>query len=766
MKKIKIDRLSIFYISLIIALSLITTLVNLGSSKSFIGEDAGVLFDFPKSMYKITYFMWDDLNAPGKTNISSVFGFLWSNLILLLNTIGLPPFFFKRLLFFAFFAISGIGFFFFLRLLFYIYLGFKKQSLLYFAAFVGSFFYMFNPFTLQLMSVPTIAYHLSYMLLPWLFLFFIYNLQVKTCFKNVVVFSVIFLFILNGNPSNTVLIIIFLFLYFVFFYNEIKKCGNKLLFFFSGSFIVVSLLTSYIYLPVLNNGTNPYGFVGSTVDLLTSLKHNSTFASFFNLFRMAGSTAWGNSLYYELYNKNIFLLLMGFLIVLLTFFPLLSRFANKLKIFFLTVILLSFFFAKGSHSPYGNLIPTLITKMPFLGMFRATYSKFIYFAVFSYSVLFSFSVIELYNSLKRKTKRFKFFLILIPFILIFYNYPFFYHGVVNKNFLTNIPQSYLKLPNSLNGDLTDFKILSLPPAPKGAGLLLRWSRDNYYVGPHPDMFFFDRPVIDGYWFIRQEFFGLTPDDSWTGARFEKQIRSILNYAPILNIKYVLVHKDFVNKYSFGKDNVRKIDGTLKANVLKKELVKIKGLKLIEDNSYFALYELPESYFLEHIYIPNLVLPLNKNKPILLDKKKALTAQKIKLPKYFSHTPDLEFVKINPTKYQLKISKANGLFPLVFSETYDKGWKIYQSKTILGSWFSQPIFEKDHIIINGYANAWLIDPNKLCQDSKCKKNADGFYDINLIVEFLPQRFFYIGLFISSLTLIVCLLYLIYNKTVRR
>jgi len=259
---------------------------------------------------------------------------------------------------------------------------------------------------------------------------------------------------------------------------------------------------------------------------------------------------------------------------------------------------------------------------------------------------------------------------------------------------------------------------------------------------------------------------LTPDDSWTGARFEKQIRSILNYAPILNIKYVLVHKDFVNKYSFGKDNVRKIDGTLKANVLKKELVKIKGLKLIEDNSYFALYELPESYFLEHIYIPNLVLPLNKNKPILLDKKKALTAQKIKLPKYFSHTPDLEFVKINPTKYQLKISKANGLFPLVFSETYDKGWKIYQSKTILGSWFSQPIFEKDHIIINGYANAWLIDPNKLCQDSKCKKNADGFYDINLIVEFLPQRFFYIGLFISSLTLIVCLLYLIYNKTVRR
>lgn len=39
-------------------------------------------------------------------------------------------------------------------------------------------------------------------------------------------------------------------------------------------------------------------------------------------------------------------------------------------------------------------------------------------------------------------------------------------------------------------------------------------------------------------------------------------------------------------------------------------------------------------------------------------------------------PTIEFFKINPTKYRLRVHKAGRDFPVVFSQTYHKGWKIY------------------------------------------------------------------------------------------
>lgn len=80
-----------------------------------------------------------------------------------------------------------------------------------------------------------------------------------------------------------------------------------------------------------------------------------------------------------------------------------------------------------------------------------------------------------------------------------------------------------------------------------------------------------------------------------------------------------------------------------------------------------------------------------------------------------------------------------------------------------TWFKQPIANSaDHFMANSYANSWLIDTDKICaQTNNCRKNADGSYDIELVIEFWPQRLFYIGLFISGLTLFSCLGYLVYS-----
>lgn len=81
-----------------------------------------------------------------------------------------------------------------------------------------------------------------------------------------------------------------------------------------------------------------------------------------------------------------------------------------------------------------------------------------------------------------------------------------------------------------------------------------------------------------------------------------------------------------------------------------------------------------------------------------------------------------------------------------------------------TWFKKPIDNnKNHLTANGYANSWTIDPQKVCEaeGSKCVKNPDGTYDLELVVEFWPQRLFYLGVIISGATLLACIVYLLYN-----
>lgn len=79
-----------------------------------------------------------------------------------------------------------------------------------------------------------------------------------------------------------------------------------------------------------------------------------------------------------------------------------------------------------------------------------------------------------------------------------------------------------------------------------------------------------------------------------------------------------------------------------------------------------------------------------------------------------------------------------------------------------TWPEKPLSEKSHIVANGYANSWLIEPDKICAENKkaCVKNADGGYDFEMIVEFWPQRLLYIGLFISGVALLACFVCFIY------
>lgn len=99
------------------------------------------------------------------------------------------------------------------------------------------------------------------------------------------------------------------------------------------------------------------------------------------------------------------------------------------------------------------------------------------------------------------------------------------------------------------------------------------------------------------------------------------------------------------------------------------------------------------------------------------------------------------------------------------ETNPNSWRIDESiNNNLIEW--PDIF---HWQVNGYANSWWIDPAILRILPGASKEEQGFYTINpdgtvdfeVVLDFWPQRLFYVGIFISSTTLVFCLIYLIYG-----
>ncbi|MBU0477599.1 hypothetical protein KKC91_03405 [bacterium] len=146
-------------------------------------------------------------------------------------------------------------------------------------------------------------------------------------------------------------------------------------------------------------------------------------------------------------------------------------------------------------------------------------------------------------------------------------------------------------------------------------------------------------------------------------------------------------------------------------------------------------------------------------------------------------PEITFKKINPVKYLVKVKGAKSAFWMVFSESFHKQWKLYKIKNqkskiknlfdeIVADYpelgvkeakklvkfipqdinflFEKPL-EASHQLVNTYANGWYIEPRKLGLGE----------DFVLTIYFWPQSLFYLGLGISGLTLLCCLIYLTYR-----
>jgi hypothetical protein len=134
---------------------------------------------------------------------------------------------------------------------------------------------------------------------------------------------------------------------------------------------------------------------------------------------------------------------------------------------------------------------------------------------------------------------------------------------------------------------------------------------------------------------------------------------------------------------------------------------------------------------------------------------------------------ISFAGDGPSQKNIQVRSATDPFFLTLSETYSSKWRLELDNHAVSGFVSRwlPSATGDaagtHVTASGAVSGWLIDPDDLCRKESsvragCTQNTDGSYDIRLVAEFTPQRWFALGAFVSWTTLLGCIAYLVFKR----
>ncbi|MDO8566260.1 MAG: hypothetical protein Q7S04_03695 [Candidatus Moranbacteria bacterium] len=535
--------------------------------------------------------------------------------------------------------------------------------------------------------------------------------------------------------------------------------------------------------------------------------------------------------------------------------------------------LLVLFLNKGINQPFKDAYLWMLNNIPFFIIFKSPLEKFSVLLVF----LLTLVLIPILADKKRKWSYYAFIIYLvacsIPYLTLNFipDFKIDEDKYVSRRYLYK--ENYFNAMKELNTDKLDYRYLSLPGSLNYQVTILSHNGNRYYRGMDPLIYSINKPFIAAYSALSPEFDSIF--DNFSNDLIDTSL-------DMYSIKKIVINQDIYP--SFGVREKEKVETLLDIFSQKDEKIEFDPITVFD-----------RGMFLPHFYTAKRTIVSNSSidqMPILLSGDnqagrsvayiknqnigKEVTLEQLQEGmKGDDEAPVLEFKKINPTKYRVKIHSANGQFPLVFSESFHEGWKMYLvesgldsrrmfirqledgngnvgdykildgneddqaskdelnnyinngwvttlgdnsdkeikhkkwenngekldyiekyridfiSKNFQGTiqndnlpedhfwetWFKKPIDDNaNHLMANGYANSWIIDTSEVCSpaldagssrfrlgdrndnESFCIKNSDGSYDFEIIVEFWPERLYYLGSIISITTLIFCLLWM--------
>jgi hypothetical protein len=484
---------------------------------------------------------------------------------------------------------------------------------------------------------------------------------------------------------------------------------------------------------------------------------------------------------------------------------------KNLPTIFLLLALVSIFITAKAEGLLPDSLAVEIFSAPIINTLRSPDKTFVFLPFFFlaaiyiglqdfYTKKFSNPIIDQtrFRRILRPTVRK---IVLVSFLLILISvFPFFVGGIQTSysyafnngenyqtspnSFLVHIPNDYYDAARILSQDGTASRIVNLP-----SGVINSINWVNYpqwkVIGTDPTMQLFSQPSLQAN--AANSPFG----DEWNSASVDNS-SWIIQLMSLYNVQYLIYHKDVADVF---------INQTRdKINFLQKQGY----IKLIGDYDNFELYNLSAAYFLPQIYTSSsLVLingssaqmlssiisdPLNANATYFLSSETS-TDQWRSLLNYDKNyennetAPQILFQEINPTHYQVRIDNATHPFFLVFSESYNPLWKAYVNNveepfnSVIANYtnfnvaeaqstvnltpsdinylFANALPDSSHYMVNGYANAWYIDPAEIPKDQ------NGTLEITIFFE--PQSLYFLGISISGVTFITCAICLVAQTT---
>lgn len=528
----------------------------------------------------------------------------------------------------------------------------------------------------------------------------------------------------------------FLFLFFYITIIRHKKLPWKAIF---ASFLIFVGLHSFHLIPAIISLFDPGSNTNTRVFNKEDIAHQLDY--FFGVLPLAKVSL--NILSLSPIKEFGFASVMVPLVVILGF--LLNRGRNKTILLTGLFFLITLFLLSAKVTDLGVELYRRLFYIPGFSMFRNFIGQWLFVFSFFYALLFGQALFLLFSRFKQTYTRILY--LGIGFILVVSAWPFINGELVNK---THFQSNNVKIAMVMDPKYEETLafIRSLPDDEKI--LTLPFTDYNYQVIHGTNNGAYVGVSTIGYLTGKRDFAGyanIAPfSEVFLKQVQEKDYESVKRMLGLLNIRYVFYNSDpkiydttfpgypytYVRQFFPGD---QKTYGEFVKN--------LKGERIFERGPY-ALFSLDKTTYLPHFYT---------------------SANIQKSTDYENDLPKIKFERINPTKYKVKVFEAKKPYFLVFSEAFHKNWKIFISKdepprdvTIQEGvhkniFFDTNTFEtigmksipdNNHVIVNGYANAWNIAP----QDTEKQENYE------LIVEMTSQRAFYVSLALSLIVFLGC------------
>lgn len=601
-----------------------------------------------------------------------------------------------------------------------------------------SLFYALNIYTLYIFSYSWgyTAYQSLYIFIPVLIALYVRFLMTQ---KNIWGTGFVLVLFLSssgfGNPAYALSFAIFLFILTIAFgsfgfFRWNKRFANKI-----GALLVFSLaVNAYWILPIIPHvrGGVDNLFSGNIIDLNWWLSHTSN--PLVDTFRLSQYSNWyfpDNFPYsFILKYQPIFVLLTVLPIIFIAsgmfLFKKMDRYDKKYYlIFFISLFFLMMFIAK--VRPPFEVVNHFFYNVWGMNTLRG-YEKFAIYTPFVFSVLLLISAriwIDCVNTFC-KTLVYLFLVLILAVPLPFYlgklqqnMSAIFVRDTVSQeaknyqkakySFLVKIPDEYYQIQKIINSDPLEYKIAILPnnevDSP-GWSNYVKWK----LVGMDITQALYNKRFIDANsyyfndWLFAKDFSESDVDPEW-----------IVKLLGMMNVKYIIFHKDV--EYQFFEKSADKMF----------ELEKGGLIKLLEKNDYFNLYVIDEKYILPKVILQKSPIEIEQN----INSVNAVFSE-VKIG-----SAAVNFEKINPRKFEVELFDSE-FGSLVFLEPFDSNWSAY-AVTNDGNKYKI----KDHYKELGYANGWKIENGKNLS--------------KIVIEYLPIRLAYYGIFLSAIVILFLIVY---------